>query len=498
MALIGQIATRPLLHEDPAKAKAAIFELMGYRMYADEVVKFHQSEAPVRITSAPARTSKSMSTYAEVVATIMPTKPLTSSLTWLIGPTYDINKEWDYTWECLVENRERWGFTIEKARNNPKGGDRVIVIPWGPDAKGHLQRAVIRGLSSTNEQSLQGEEVTQAVLSEAAEHPEHIASKYLATRCWRLILPTTPKPQAAWIREMIEVGDKDRSLGIEHFTFPRHANPMYNEERFEREKKKAQTRSRTGRAEDDPYFAEQFLGHWVYYTGLVLPFDQNRHVLETVPEEVQFARKFLSVDYGYEHASVALFWAVTSAGLVVFDEIHSKRLSTPMFVKAIEDKIAANKLHLDYVTGDPSRPEVERIMRDAGLPVFQMDKNAQRDRAAGQRRLSDMMTQGPVPGFPGIWFTKNCERTIAELKHLRFREGVKDEFGKAAYEGDDDCYDALRYGVMTRPRPPAEQEERDWLRDHQKKVASRRPKWGAAPRRELGVRLVHRLDSHAR
>lgn len=494
MALLGQVETRPLLAEDPAKAKAAIFELMGYRMHAQEVVDFHTSTAPTRIISAPARTSKSMSAYAEAGATIMPTRPLTSSLTWLIGPTYEINKEWDYTWECFVENRERWGFRIDKARNNPKGGDRVIVINWGKDARGITQRAVIRGLSSTNEQSLQGEEVTQAVLSEAAEHPAHILSKYLGTRCWRTILPTTPKPAAEWIRTLIETGDNDPSLGIKGFTYPPHANPLYNYERFEREKRKAAMRAPSGKAEDDPYFAEQFLGKWVYYTGLVVPFNPLRHVLDHEPAVMEHASKFISVDYGYQHAACAHFWAVTPQGLVVFDEIHGKRMSTPTFVREIERKIAERHLEIDYATGDPSRPEVERIMRDAGLPIFQMDKNAQRDRAAGHRRITDLLSEGPVEGFPGLWIHRRCEKTIAELKHLRYRADVKDEFGKAAFEGSDDCYDSLRYGVMTRPAPRADEPERDWLVEHQRKQAARVPAWGGVASK-VGTRIAHQFGS---
>ena len=85
--------------------------------------------------------------------------------------------------------------------------------------------------------------------------------------------------------------------------------------------------------------------------------------------------------------------------------------------KSEVQKLALHKVVPAYFCGDPSRPEVDRVMRDNGLNVFTMDKNAQRDRNAGTRRLIDLLVAGPAEGFPGIYITSRCERTLKEWKH---------------------------------------------------------------------------------
>jgi hypothetical protein len=475
------VEAKPLVGETWAQAKAFWFQVFGYKLYAEEVKAYHESEAPIRITTAPARTSKSMSTAYDTLAYIMPTKPLTDSLHWIIGNDYSTNKEFSYLYECLVDHREKHGLPIERASNNPRNGDMLIVLDYGfNEAKNHRCRAVVKGMSCNNEKALQGEEVTTATLSEAAEHPPHILPKYLATRCWKMNLPTTPKPQAEWIKELSDKGARDSSLGVETFELPPHANPLYNYTRFEQQKRLADQRAKDSIGphasfEDDAYFAEQFLGRWVYYTGMVLPFQKVRHVLVSAPPEVADSRKFVSLDYGYEDGEVALFWAVLPNGiLVIFDEVYERHLTSQKFVEKIHDKLDAHE-GADYVVGDPSQPQVARIMREAGLNVWDIDKNAMRDRAAGFTRLRDLLTEGPVEGYPGIYVTANCKKTIAEWGTLRFREGCRNEFANGSFVGADHAADAARYGIMTRPAPQHEPDTKhEWLRAHMRKVRKRK------------------------
>jgi hypothetical protein len=486
LPILGQIEARPVVGETWAQAKFILLErALGYKCYANEVKAFHESEAPVRIVSAPARTSKSWTSAHDTLVYGMPTEPLCDSLHWSIGPTYDTNKEFDYWWQRLVEERQKFAvgksvYRITRAQNNARNGDMEIVIEHGRDASGHMCRAVFEGKSATNEKSLQGEEVTTATLSEAAEHPSHILPKYVSTRAWKTILPTTPKQSGAWIRDLISKGRGDKTLGIESFDFPYYANPLYNKERLRREHDLAVIRAREeigphATAEDDPYFAEQFLGKWVYFTGRVLPFNEARHVLRDDPDELETASKFVSVDYGYEDESVALFWAIYETGILhIFDEIYCKHLVTQKFVDGIREKIDVLK-NVSYATGDPRQPQVAALMRDAGLPVFTMNKRAQSDRAAGMRRLIDLLTAGPYQQegsgviYPGIYVSARCVETINEWNTLRFREGMRNEYSPGSFAGKDHATDAARYGVMTRPAPSGEEKERDWLSEERNK-----------------------------
>ena len=90
--LLGQIPTRPLVSntgdpvQDRLNAKRFYLDMIGYEPQVQEVWDFHLSDAPIRINSAPARTSKSYSGSAEIFSENMPTVPLTGSLTWIVGP----------------------------------------------------------------------------------------------------------------------------------------------------------------------------------------------------------------------------------------------------------------------------------------------------------------------------------------------------------------------------------------------------------------------------
>ncbi len=464
MPILGEIAGTSVLQ------KKTVFEAMGYKVFAPEVKAFHESKARRRIVSAPARSSKSFSAAAEVVYRALPHRPLLGSLQWIVGTDYATNKEWSYVAKWLVEERDRWTMggktlNIEKFQNNPQNGNMLLVIDWGKGPHGRA-RAIIEGKSSTNEKALQGEHVTQWVQSEAADHPDRIWGKYGRTRSTWAIFPSTPKPGAAWLREMIEAGEKNTSLSIDSFVYTRKSNPLYDEDLFRLEEAMAEKRSPTGRAEDDPYFAEQFLGHWVYYTGMVLPFGaQNRVTLD--PAWLEGCPIYVSVDYGYSDACVALFWALLPSGaLLIFDEIYEKKIVTHEFIGMIEEKLAGYEDQMSYATGDPKEPQVADYMNRAGFNVIDIDKKAQADRAVGHRRLVDLMSVDPNTGHPMLFVAEDrCPKTCAEWKHLRYREGMSNEYGVSSLEGEDHAFDAAKYFVMTRPTTAKEQPERDWLRE---------------------------------
>lgn len=479
---------KPLIGETWADAKAFWFHVFGYEMHSPEVVDFHASDARTKIISAPARTSKSFSGAFDVLPYGFPTRPLMDSLHWSVGYNYDTNKEFDYWWDTLVLGHERLEHSglrpsITRHRNNPGSGDMEIVIEWGRGPDGRICRSVFKGMTSQNEKSLQGEQVTSAILSEAAEHESHIMSKYLSTRTWRIVLPTTPKPKAEWIRRLIQDSERDSNLGIGSWTFTPHANPDYNWDVFREEKAKAAIRAKEmfgshAEAEDDPYFAEQFLGHWVYYTGRVLPFNRRRHVIKVLPELVKNARVFVSHDYGYRDAAVTLFWAVAETGeLVIFDEIYEAQLTTPELVQRTQERLESWGIqNFAYSTGDPKKPEVAVLMREAGLNVISVNKKLQASREAGTRRLVDLMVAGPFQVEnqiirPGVYVDERCIRTIQEWENLRYREGVLDEYGNAVFQGADHAFDAARYAVMTLPRVYSDEDDRDWLAEARYKTS---------------------------
>ena len=473
--------------------KAMLFDAVGYKPSekCPQVALFHDSNARMRIISAPARTSKSYSGGFEGWSHIYPTyvfvpeKGLSAGRPfpmrpphgndkriWIVAPDYKTAKEWDYLWRLITyTGRQKvplWPYAIKQKANSPQQGNMRLVLEWGVDLSGETVRTIIETKSATNPESLQGEEIDLVIFSEAGELSAMIWERYMATRCKLAIMPTTPKLSAEWIKNLIDMSELDEDLGIEHFQFSGHANPQYDWERFEIEKKKAASRTQTGDAEDDPWFAEQFLGRWTMNEEQALPFIPAAtrvhpgHVLDDRPAWLVTSRHFISCDYGYDDPAVALFHAIRSDGQIcVQAEVHERKLTSTEFVAKIKKKAQELQIHVEYVVGDPKKPEVAKSLRELGLPVWERaDKNAIADRASGFLNIVDRLALGDS-GDPGLVFlSEKCgppygvPNTIREIKLLRRkRDWQGDQWGNGAFKGRDDAVDALRYGLQSKPRP---------------------------------------------
>lgn len=483
--------------------KAGIFQLVGYAPQSEEVAAFHNSSARTRIPNAPARTSKSYSAAKEVVHAAFPPfdlvggkpvflrDPSGDRYIWLVGPDYKTLKEWDYVYEDLVTKRRKHGFDnfyrVKSKANSPQQGNLRITLDFGPDADGVPVLVHILGKSATNPESLQGEQVYMAVLSEAAELDEKILARYLGTRCKHTILPTTPKNSAEWLRKLIDEGAEHPELSIESFTFTPNANPLYDWDLYWIEHQKAESRAHGEILTDayghdcfanleacpasaDPWFAEQFQGQWTGASERLLPFSEKQHVLDAVPNWVREpadgiqARYVVACDYGYDDAAVAHFWAVGPfEQYVLFAEIYERELTATRFVELVHEKARQLGIRPDYYVGDPKQPQVARHYQERGLPVWATDKYAMADRAAGGIALVDALSIEPKLGHPRLRIVSDkagapygCPRTIREWKLLnRKPDTAAKEWSDGAIMGEDHAFDAARYFIQTRPKPKA-------------------------------------------
>jgi hypothetical protein len=526
----------------PAFGKPQIFQLLRYGPKSQEVADFHNSAARTLVPNAPARTSKSFSAAKEVVYAAFPPFDLVNGLPvfqrdpsgdryiWLVGPDYKTLKEWDYVWEDLVTKRRKHGFDrfykIKTKANSAQQGNLRITLDFGRDVHGDPVFVHILGKSATNPESLQGEQVYLAVLSEAAEMESKILARYLGTRCQRVILPTTPKASAEWLRVLIAEGQEHPELSIESFTFTPNANPLYDWDLYWIEHQKAESRVHgrilsAARSHDcfanlaqcpaaqDPWFAEQFQGQWTGADERLLPFT-DAHVLNEVPAwSVQGAdgiapRHFVSVDYGYADACVALYWAVgPREQYVLLSEIYERELTATEFVKRIHERSHALGIRPDYYVGDPKQPQVARLMQERGLPVWATDKNAMASRQAGGMALVDALSTDPTLLHPRLrvvsekaGFPFGCPKLIREWRLLvRRKDTSSREWETGAIQGDDHAFDAARYGIQTRPKPKALVPQ-DEIREYVRSLA-RKQRRTPGPSLLRAVGGVPRMNAHA-
>lgn len=456
--------------------RAALFGSIHYKIHAPEVKAFHESTALTRIISAPARTSKSFSSGPELAhdffprtdrKTGKPLRPTKGDLIrcWAVGVDYESTKEWEYADEILYGDKliEKCGGQIERRHNNKKQGNLEIIATWGTDPKGRVVRSILHGKSAQNRTSLESEAVRLGVMCEAANHDAWVHDKCLQTRCDRLILPTTPKRKAMWIWEMIQNSQGAPETGIECFTFTPRANPKYDWGVYHKARILAELKCGPGRAHEDPEFAEQFLGSWVFEGGKVLPFrwmdledGMPSHVIGDVALEDQlaWAEWFVSCDYGYSDPAVALLWAhLPDDTLVIWDEVYERNLHPSKFVDRIRGMVEEWGVRPSYYVGDPRKPEIADIMQGYGLGLYPVaDKNLMSDREAGGMALVQMLSLDPQTNDYRLHVHQRCANTIVEWKNLRRKEDWGgDPWATAALPKKcrDDAFDAARYGATT-------------------------------------------------
>jgi len=226
---------------------------------------------------------KSMSAARE--ASIRAFKP--GATIWLLGATYPLaHKEFEYCFHDLVEDPKifggKRGGVIDRAVNNPQGGDMHIKFAWGAEIKGVSAKDADRG-------SLLGEGLDCLVLCEGAKIPEKVYEHYLeraiSRRLGTVICNTTPAGKN-WVWRTFAVPFLEgQDIYWSGFDYPATVNPFYDKDEFERQ------RERYG--EDNPYFQEQFMGKFVAYTGMCYPefrrFETEKaaaHVMEFDPAEL--------------------------------------------------------------------------------------------------------------------------------------------------------------------------------------------------------------------
>lgn len=485
---------------DLESSKRTLFDLIGYspvsgdtaqeKAARDVVWSFHLDEHPFQVISAPARTSKSWSSSPEAVHDFFPlfdeeaykrnefVAKSSENIVWLVGVDFNTIKEWDYCWTYLIDRGliEQLGGEIESAQNNPRQGNMLIRVRWPfKTAEGDPCRSILEAKSANNERALQGEEVRTAILSEAAEHDKRILEKYLGTRCGRIIFPTTPKRRALWLWEFFQAGADDESLGVAHFQFTRFCNPTYDHERYDRAKAKSVLTY--GAIENDPEFMEQFEGEWTFEGGKVIPFRWVQevdgpacNVVQEIPSWVADATFYVALDYGYNDPAVALFVAIAPDDQkLILSEVYERGLEPVAFTNMAKKRREDLGLEIAYWLPDPMQPFLTDILRQHGLPLYEhMRRNEITDRAAGLQRLRDELSVDPATNKPKLQVHASCENTILEWKNVRFKDAARDEFSGNSIVGGDHSLDAIRYLLMSRPKPNAM--DLDWIEKFQRDV----------------------------
>lgn len=200
-------------------------------------------------------------------------------------------------------------------------------------------------------------------------------------------------------------------------------------------------------------------GNWDITEGAAFPeFNRVDHVIE--PFDIPKSwRKFRAADYGYSSFSAVLWFAIHpgTGKLIIYDELYVSKATAVDLALLIKEKEAVTG-NVTYGVLDSSAwhqrghygPSIAEEMMNAGVKWRQSDRS-KGSRTAGFNRLHELLKIDDFTLEPGIQVFENCRHTISQLPALPNDPSGTDDIDPRF--ASDHIYDALRYGIMTRPKP---------------------------------------------
>ncbi len=197
-------------------------------------------------------------------------------------------------------------------------------------------------------------------------------------------------------------------------------------------------------------------GNWDVLSGAAFP-EWNREIHVVEPFEIPSSwSKFRACDYGYGSKSGVLWFAVApDESLIVYRELYvGKVLAVDLADMILEKEQGDGNLRygvldssLWHQRGDtgPSLAE-QMISRRCRWRPSDRSKGS---RVAGKNEVHKRLQIDPFTEKPRIVFFSTCVNTIAQLPVLPLDKDNPEDVDTRA---EDHLYDALRYGVMSRPK----------------------------------------------
>lgn len=197
-------------------------------------------------------------------------------------------------------------------------------------------------------------------------------------------------------------------------------------------------------------------GSWDIAEGAAFTeWDRNVHVVEPYELPKTWV-KFRACDYGYGSYSAVLWFAVTpDEQLVVYRELYvSKVLAADLADMVLE--LEEDDGNIRYGVLDSScwhrrgdtGPSLAEQMISRGCRWRPSDRSAG-SRVAGKNELHRRLKVDDETFEPEIVFFSSCRNLISQLPILPLDKKNPEDIDTKA---EDHLYDALRYGIMTRPR----------------------------------------------
>lgn len=206
-----------------------------------------------------------------------------------------------------------------------------------------------------------------------------------------------------------------------------------------------------------PHLRRQLLeGDWDIAEGAAFPeFNRKVHVVEPydIPDNWT---KFRACDYGYSSFTGVVWFAVDPADdkLVVYRELYVSRVLAEDLADIILEAESGERMRhgvldssLWHKRGDTGPSIAERMIRK-GCKWRPADRS-KGSRVSGKNEIHRRLQVDPGTEQPRMVIFNTCKKLIEQLPSIPLDKRNPEDVDT---NSEDHLYDALRYGVMTRPR----------------------------------------------
>ena len=198
-------------------------------------------------------------------------------------------------------------------------------------------------------------------------------------------------------------------------------------------------------------------GSWDIAEGAAFTeFDRKTHVIQ--PYDIPSGwRKFRACDYGYGSYSAVLWFAVTPDDtLVVYRELYVRKVLAVELARIIlnlesqDGKMAYGVLDSScwHKRGDTGPSLAEQMILEGCK--FRPSDRSRGSRVSGKNEVHRLLRVDEDTDMPGIQIFNTCTNLIAQLPILPLDKRNPEDIDT---HSEDHLYDALRYGIQSRPVP---------------------------------------------
>lgn len=421
---------------EPGIDQELLFEKIGFVPHSQGQTDYCYSKARFNIPTCGRRWGKSQAAGHRMTYKMF----IPDSYNWIVGPTYKLGEK---EFRVVYDDFRKLGILKDCRKSySVKQGDMRITTPWN---------SVLEVASSEKPDSLLGEGLSHAIMSEAAMHSVSIWEQYVEPALSDLRgscdFPSTPRGYS-WYHGLWELGqDSDPAFkDYKSWNFPTWTNTA----RYPKGLKDAEI-IRIMATVSKHYFDQEYGAKFTSFTGAILEeWDERIHVKQHTFNP--HWSNYLAFDYGFANPFVCLDIQVDPFDNVyVWREYHVRYKSTYEHGQALAARENPKDYNVGGMWGDPrGADEAATLALMLGWVAF--DDVPWKLGIEAIKRLLKPKSDG----LPSLYVDPSCTNLIRQMGQLHVKEQSRaqkldlqeySQQGNIQHKVDDHEVDALRYFI---------------------------------------------------